>query len=100
MPSRAYGYCDKTGFRYPLADLKEEYENGRPTGRMVGKDVYDEDHPQNFLHTVVTDDPKPLPFTRPDLELDVSRAMASWDPVGYGNLLAKGKVGRVTVETD
>ena len=38
---RAYGYCDKTGFRYPLHDLVYEVQNGIRTGSRVGRDVFD-----------------------------------------------------------
>ena len=44
----AFGYCDKTGFRYPLADLVPEFNNGVKTGFLVGRDVVDPDQPQNF----------------------------------------------------
>ena len=44
----AFGFCDKTGFRYPLKDLKYEYHAGVRTGLRVGKDVYDADQPQIF----------------------------------------------------
>ena len=30
--SKAYGYCDRTGFRYPLKDLIPEVQNGVRTG--------------------------------------------------------------------
>ena len=45
----AYGYCDRTGFRYPLKDLIEEIEQGRPTGLRVGRDMVDLYHPQDWL---------------------------------------------------
>ena len=35
----AFGYCDKTGFRYDLKDLVDEVNNGTKTGFRVGKDV-------------------------------------------------------------
>jgi hypothetical protein len=34
----AFGYCDLTGFRYPIKDLVPQIKNGRPTGLRVGKD--------------------------------------------------------------
>ena len=45
----AYGFCDRTGFRYPLNELVDEFRNGVKTGLRVGRDVADGDHPQNFL---------------------------------------------------
>ena len=45
----AYGFCDRTGFRYPLNELVDEFQNGVKTGLRVGRDVADGDHPQNFF---------------------------------------------------
>ena len=50
--SRAFGFCDKTGFRYPLNELIYEVSNGVRTGMRVGRDVYDPDQPQNSLGKV------------------------------------------------
>ena len=42
----AFGFCDLTGFRYPLKDLVPQIVDGRPTGLRVGKDVNSPDQPQ------------------------------------------------------
>ena len=44
----AFGFCDRTGFRYPLEKLVYEVQNGVRTGLRVGYDVVDPDQPQNF----------------------------------------------------
>jgi hypothetical protein len=62
----AFGFCDKTGFRYPLKDLVFEYRNGIKTGLKVGRDVVDPDHPQNFLGRYRIFDPQSLMDARPD----------------------------------
>jgi|TARA_R100000426_G_scaffold70351_2_gene48899 hypothetical protein len=62
----AFGFCDKTGFRYPLDQLVDEYENGVKNGFRVGYDVVDPDQPQNFLGRVRVDDPQSLLNPRPD----------------------------------
>jgi len=62
----AFGFCDKTGFRYPLDQLVDEYENGVKNGFRVGFDVVDPDQPQNFLGRVRIDDPQSLLNPRPD----------------------------------
>jgi hypothetical protein len=62
----AFGFCDRTGFRYSLDQLVDEYQNGVRTGMRVGFDVVDPDHPQNFLGRVRTDDPQSLLNPRPD----------------------------------
>ena len=70
--SRAFGFCDRTGFRYPLKELVTETRNGTPTGFRVGKDVVDPDHPQNFLGRVRINDPQSLLNPRPDRTKDVT----------------------------
>ena len=62
----AFGFCDRTGFRYPLDQLVYEYKNGTKTGLRVGRDVADQDHPQNFLGRVKVFDPQALRDPRPD----------------------------------
>ncbi len=94
----AFGFCDKTGFRYPLHELKEEYRNGAPTGFLVGPDVWDGDQPQNFLGRLKIFDPQSLRNPRPDRSLLESRGLFGWNPVG-GNILMTGSVGGVTVNT-
>jgi hypothetical protein len=63
----AFGYCDRTGFRYPKKDLVPQIVNLRKTGLLVGRDVVDPDQPQLQLGRVRTDDPQALkkPKTRP-----------------------------------
>ena len=68
----AFGYCDKTGFRYPLKDLVPEIVNQRPTGFLVGKDAVDPDQPQLQLGKLKVDDPKSLRDPRPDRSMDES----------------------------
>ena len=94
----AFGFCERTGFRYPLADLVEEYVQGKPTGLLVGKDMVDPDHPQNFLG--VLDHPadaQALESPRPDTGQDESRRMFSFNPAGLGNMVMTMTLGRVTI---
>lgn len=62
----AYGICDKTGFRYKLSDLVFEIKNGSRTGMRVGRDVADQDHPQNFVGRVRVSDSQSLLNARPN----------------------------------
>ena len=99
----AFGFCDRTGFRYPLKDLVPEYNNGVKTGFLVGRDVVDPDQPQNFLGRLKINDPQSLRNPRPDTSLLASRAIVGFNPVGNPAIIATGFVGRVTVtiaETD
>lgn len=98
--SRAFGFCDLTGFRYPLADLVWEIRNGKRTGFRVGKNVVDKDQPQNFLGRVKINDPQSLYQPRPDTSQAEANALWGWNPVG--NPIAPnltGAVGSVTVTT-
>ena len=95
----AFGYCDRTGFRYPKKDLVPQIVNQRPTGLLVGKDVVDPDQPQLQLGRVRVDDPQALRNPRPDQGLDESRILSSFDPVGQVGLEMFGSVGTVTVST-
>ena len=102
----AFGFCDRTGFRYKLKDLVPQIKAGRMTGLMVCRDMLDEDQPQNFLGRLGTyADPQALKDPRPDTSQDVSRRLFAFDPVGNGdaggsgNILAHGQVGTVTVTT-
>jgi hypothetical protein len=95
----AFGFCDKTGFRYPLKDLVPEYNNGVKTGFLVGRDVVDPDQPQNFLGRIKINDPQSLRNPRPDRSLVESRALYGFDPVGHEGTLMTASVGRVSVTT-
>lgn len=104
----AFGYCDRTGFRYPKKDLVEQVVNQRPTGLLVGKDVLDPDQPQLQLGRVRVDDPQALRNPRPDQSLQESRKFFAWNPVGGGvtalgsrtvGLDITGQIGNVTVTT-
>jgi len=105
----AFGFCDRTGFRYKLKDLVPQIKAGRMTGLMVGKDMLDEDQPQNFLGRLGDyADPQAIRNPRPDRNLTEQRNIQwGWQPVGFqgdsaltpDNLSATGSVGSVTVTT-
>ena len=95
----AFGFCDKTGFKYPLKDLVPEYSNGVKTGFLVGRDVVDPDQPQNFLGRLKINDPQSLRNPRPDTSLIESRALYGFDPVGNDAVFMTASVGRVSVTT-
>ena len=94
---RAFGFCDRTGKRYPLTDLVDEYQNGTKTGFRVGRDVADKDHPQNHLGRLRIFDPQSLMNPRPDTALDASRALYGFGPVGHPSTFVQGEVGRVSI---
>jgi hypothetical protein len=95
---KAFGMCDRTGFRYNLRDLVPQIEDGRPNGMLVGRDVLDKDQPQLQLGRIRMNDPQALRNPRPDRGLDESRRLFSFDPVGLVGLDMFGQVGTVKVE--
>ena len=105
---KAFGFSDRSGFRYPLNEMVEQYENKRPTGLLVGQDEVDIDHEQLRLNEVNAAEDISLKDPRPDRDLEATRALWAWNPVGGGvtqfgsrtvGLNMSGVVGRVTVET-
>ena len=105
----AFGFCDRTGFRYPLKDLVPQIENGKPNGLLVGRDVVDQDQPQLQLGRVRTLDPQALRDPRPDTGQAESRRMYAFDPIGGGNtalgsrtvgLDMTAELGEITVSTN
>ena len=106
---KAFGFCDRTGFRYPLKDLVPQIENGKPNGLLVGRDVVDQDQPQLQLGRVRTLDPQALRDPRPDTGQAESRRMYAFDPIGGGNTALGGRtvgldmtaeLGEITVSTN
>ena len=102
----AYGFSDRSGFRYDLKDLVPQYENLRPNGLLVGKDEVDIDHEQLQLGRVDASDDQTLDDPRPDQDIASSRALGAFDPVGGGvtafgsrtvGLDVYARVGKVTV---
>ena len=96
----AFGYCDRTGFRYPLDDLVEQYFNQVPSGLLVGKDMVDIDQEQLQVGQVDANDPQSLENPRPDQSLIQSRGIRwSWMPAGANMPSLSAAVGKVTVST-
>jgi len=62
---KAFGFCDRCGFRYNLKDLKTETVNLATTNLLVCSECWDPDHPQNMLGRVRVDDPQALRNPRP-----------------------------------
>ena len=97
----AFGISDRSGFRYRLKDMRKEWN-----GLLVGKDEWEEKHPQLQPLRVVPD-PQALRNPRPEQDLTEQRDIQyGYDPVGFrdipgitpaNNLVAQGEVGTVTV---
>jgi hypothetical protein len=93
---RAFGFCDRTGFRYPIKDLVPEYSNGTKTGFLIGRDMVDQDHPQNFLSKVDASDNQSLRNPRPERSVD---SLFGFNPVGTPQefMIAAGGIARVSI---
>ena len=92
----AYGFCDRTGFRYPLSELVYEVVNGKRTGLRVGRDQFDGSHPQDQPLRRRLDDPKSLHDPRPDT---TTETLFGWGPVGNPAQSVIINTGKVTVNT-
>ena len=105
----ALGVCDRTGFVYPLKDLRNQVVDQKRTGIMVGKDVLDKDQPQYQLGRLNVNDPQGLRNPRPQKDLEQTRGTFGWNPIGgwnsaFGssnlyNMVLHGKVGNLKVTT-
>ena len=95
----AFGFCDRCGFRYDLAELKWEMEDKRRNGLRVCGSCLNPDHPQLQLGRFRIFDPQTLDNPRPDLNIVESQSLFGWEPVGNIDTTATGHVGIVTVAT-
>lgn len=92
---KAYGFSDRSGFRYALSDLVYEYRDGKRTGLRVGRDEVDIDHPQLRLGRTRVDDPQSLFDPRPD---KTKESLFGFDPVGNPALSMRMAIGYVFVD--
>ena len=95
----AYRISDRSGFRYKLKDTRKEWN-----GSIVGKDEYEEKHPQ--LEPIrVRADNQAIRDARPDVK-DDNKKFIVYTNTGLGNIgslltsfSATASVGTVTVST-
>ena len=97
----AFGISDRSGFRYRLKDMRREWN-----GLLVGKDEYEEKHPQLEPFGKVAD-PEAIKNARPETDLVNQRTFQyGFNPVGFktlsgmieeNDLVATGQVGTVTL---
>jgi len=97
----AFGISDRSGFRYRLKDMRKEWN-----GLLVGKDEYEEKHPQLEPFGKIAD-PEAIKNARPETDLVNQRTFQyGFNPVGFktvpgiveeNDLVATGQVGTVTL---
>lgn len=82
---KAFGFCDRCAFRYPLKQLRTYVVLGKIINQRVCPECWEIDHPQNWVGVIgsrkAADDPQALRNPRPDTNLDASRGLFSWNPV-------------------
>lgn len=79
---RAWGICDRCGFRYLLSTLRAESIRGVLRNNRVCESCYDGDHPQNFLGMTPIYDPQALENARPGV---AETAVTPYTPTYVGN---------------
>ena len=101
---KAFGFCDRCGFRTPLRDLKKELVKQRITGSLVCPECWNPDQPQLMLGTFPVYDPQALRDPRPDHPVASRDIQWGWAPVGMPTMFdlpstmeSIGEVGDVTV---
>jgi len=104
---KAFGFCDRCGFRYPLHELRNQTRDLRPTGWMVCPECDDEPQPQLQQGSFKIYDPIALRNPRPPLGQAASRRTSAWNPIGgrnseFGpsdleNMYMTGEVGFIKV---
>lgn len=95
MSTHAIGFCDRCGFKYKLADLREEVRDKRKTGIKTCPTCYEPDHEQLQVGKKRIVDPIALPGARTDTSLTESRSVFSWNPVGFDDMYLVANVGQV-----
>jgi hypothetical protein len=72
---KAFGFCDRCGFRCKLSRMKSETVRGLPVNNSVCPACWDKDHPQNFQGMYPVVDAQALESPRPDPSLAASRVI-------------------------
>ena len=95
------GICDRCGQRFALSRLRWEYVLGKNTGVRACPKCIDISHPQLDTRNLKTNDKQSVPNSRSDIpELEESRRMFAWNPVGTPlTSTATVSIGRVMVTT-
>ena len=76
----AYGISDRSGFRYRLKDMKQEWN-----GLLVGPDEFEPKHPQIMVSRHAAD-PQALRNARPEPDIEAERVIQyGFNPVGYSD---------------
>jgi hypothetical protein len=121
--AKAFGFCDRCGFRFDLKKLKNEVIKTKRTAIKSCPQCWSKDHPQLLLGTFPVSDPQAIRDPRPDTNTWYSSGVTAtgsfgggsrviewgWAPIGGSSgfdapltpnsLVGQGYVGTVTVST-
>jgi hypothetical protein len=82
---RAFGFCDRCGFRYDLKKLKAYVVLGKIINQRVCPECWEPDNIRNWVGIIgaqkVANDPQALRNPRPDTNLNDSRGLFAWNPI-------------------
>jgi hypothetical protein len=70
---KAFGFCDRCGFRVQLSAMKKLTINEKLTNLKVCPTCWEPDHPQLRIGRIDTSDPQALRDPRPDTSLANAR---------------------------
>ena len=90
---RAFGFCDRCGFRCDYSDLTDQGSAGKLTGLLVCTECVDKDNEQLLLGKIRFSDPIALLNPRPDTGQTASRALSSFPIVGSGRVFNGQPIG-------
>lgn len=94
---RAFGFCDRCGFRANLSALYDQIYDQKKTNLLVCDECLDVDHPQLQLGKIPINDPQALYNPRPDIAQAASRRLFGWNPVGNPAIQLTTYLGTVEV---
>lgn len=77
----AFGFCDRCGQRYAIAELRQQVVNRVLTDLRVCPECMDIDHEQYGLDRVDATDVFTLQYSRPDQSQSVARSLFGFGPV-------------------
>ena len=82
---KAFGFCDRCSFRYPLKKLKTYVVLGKIINQRVCPECWEPDNIRNWVGVIgaqkVANDPQALRNPRPDTNLNASRGLFGWNPL-------------------
>ena len=82
---KAFGFCDKCGFRYDLKKLRTYVVLGKIINQRVCPECWEPDNIRNWVGIIgsrkAADDPQALRNPRPDTNLNDSRGLFASNPI-------------------